>query len=192
MAGHDPRDQQTRHPGTGADEDTTELFRREMSDVRPIATDRIAPHPLRPRPNPLPLQTLQAEQQVLVDMLSDEQWPDDLETGDELVYLKPGLQSRLLQRLRRGHFALNAELDLHGLNVSEAREALAAFLRECAQRDHRCVRIVHGKGRGSRHGRPVIKGKVDRWLRLRDEVVAFCSARRVDGGTGAVYVLLKH
>ena len=186
MSRHDHSDD----PARPEHDDAPELFRREMRDVRRIEGDRVAPQRRRPRAQPL--KTLEAERQVLVDMLSDEHWPEDVETGEELVYLKPGLQSRLLQRLRRGHFAVNAELDLHGMNVAEARDALADFLRACALRDHRCVRIVHGKGRGSRHGRPVIKGKVDRWLRLRDEVVAFCSARPVDGGTGAVYVLLRH
>ncbi len=183
MCGHDRNDD-------SSDDESRDLFRREMRDVRRIVGDRAMPHPRRPRAQPL--KTLEAERQVRVDMLSDGPWTEDIETGEELVYLKPGLQTRLLQRLRRGHFAVNAEIDLHGLNVSEARDALAEFLHECALRNHRCVRIIHGKGLGSRHGRPVIKGKVDRWLRLRDEVVAFCSARRVDGGTGAVYVLLRH
>ena len=185
MSSHDGADD----PAVPEAEDPLELFHREMHGVRRIEGDRVAPP--RRRLHARPLKTLEAEQQVLADMLSDAHWPDDVETGEELVYLKPGLQSRLLQRLRRGHFAVNAELDLHGMNVSEARDALAEFLRVCALRDHRCVRIIHGKGRGSRHGRPVIKGKVDRWLRLRDDVVAFCSARSVDGGTGAVYVLLQ-
>ena len=186
MSADDPSDENSAHDS----DEQADLFRREMDGVRRIEGDRVAPDLRRPRPQPF--KTLEAERQVLVDMLSDEPWPDDIETGEELVYLKPGQQTRLLQRLRRGHFAVSAELDLHGLTVSEARDTLAEFLRECALRNQRCVRVIHGKGRGSRHGRPVIKGKVDRWLRLRDEVVAFCSARPVDGGTGAVYVLLRH
>lgn len=176
-------------PPVPAEDDLT-LFRREMKDVARLDTDRVPP--LRRRLRPVPLKTIENEQQVLVDMLSDQTWGEhELETGEELLYLKPGVQTRLLQRLRRGHFAVAAVLDLHGLSVTEARDALSVFLRECLLRDYRCVRIIHGKGRGSRHGRAIIKGKLDRWLRLREEVVAYCSARRVDGGTGAVYVLLR-
>jgi DNA-nicking Smr family endonuclease len=85
-----------------------------------------------------------------------------------------------------------AELDLHGMTSELARSALREFMAECRRRDHRCVRIIHGKGRGSSNRGPVLKGKVNRWLRQRDDVLAFCSARPVDGGTGALYVLLRH
>ena len=119
-------------PPVPAEDDLT-LFRREMKDVARLDTDRVPP--LRRRLRPVPLKTIENEQQVLVDMLSDQTWGEhELETGEELLYLKPGVQTRLLQRLRRGHFAVAAVLDLHGLSVTEARDALSVFLRECLLR----------------------------------------------------------
>jgi DNA-nicking Smr family endonuclease len=106
-------------------------------------------------------------------------------------FLRPGVQRRLLTRLRRGHFSIEAELDLHGMTTAVAHHELGQFLRHAKIRGIRCVRIIHGKGLRSPNGRSVLKAKVERWLRLRDEIVAFTSARPVDGGTGAIYVLLK-
>lgn len=94
--------------------------------------------------------------------------------------------------LQRGAIAVELELDLHGLRVVEAQEVLAQFLAECRRRRTRCALIVHGKGFRSDGRQPVLKQKVNYWLRLRQEVLAFCSARRQDGGTGAVYVLLRN
>lgn len=117
--------------------------------------------------------------------------PLETETGEELSFIRPGLQHRLLRKLRRGHFSIGAELDLHGMTVALAQVELTIFLKQAQARGVRCVRIIHGKGLRSRQGRPVLKFKLERWLRLREEVIAFSSARPVDGGTGAVYVLLK-
>lgn len=167
-----------------------ELFRQSVGRITRLHDDRIRPPGSKPAP--VPKQTLEDEQQVLRDMLSDDPGHVDLETGEELIFVRTGVQPRLLKKLRRGQFSVGSELDLHGMTVTEARDSLAAFLKECRSLGVRCVRIVHGKGLGSRDGRPVIKAKLDRWLRLRDEVVAFSSARPIDGGTGAVYVLLKH
>ena len=114
------------------------------------------------------------------------------ETGDELLYRKPGIQDKVFRKLRRGQFAVAAELDLHGYTVQHARDSLSDFLRECITRNRRCVRIIHGKGLRSGPGRPTIKSRIGNWLQQRQEVLAYCSARQVDGGTGAVYVLLKN
>jgi len=170
-------------------DDDIALFREAVGPVTRIRHERV--HTRAGQPRPLPRQTLADHEQVLRDSVSG--YPEfvETETGEELLFARPGLQHRLLRKLRRGQFSIGAELDLHGMNVARAREALAEFLRECRLRNVRGVRIIHGKGRGSRGGRPVLKNQVDRWLRMRDEVVAFCSARPVDGGTGAVYVLLK-
>ena len=96
----------------------------------------------------------------------------------------------MLRRLRRGEYAIRDELDLHGMTQDEARAALGAFLAEAVSQGQRCVRIIHGKGLGSGHRGPVLKSAVNRWLRRHGDVVAFSSARRNDGGTGALYVLL--
>jgi len=125
------------------------------------------------------------------DMLSEDYDPAELELGDELLFSRSGLQHGLLRKLRRGQFSIRMQLDLHGMTVAEARLALTQFLLDCRAANARCVRIIHGKGHGSLHKQPVLKGKVNKWLQQRDEVLAFCSARIEDGGTGAVYVLLK-
>lgn len=114
------------------------------------------------------------------------------ETGDELLYKKPGIQDKVFRKLRRGQIAVAAELDLHGYTVLHARDSLSDFLQECVTRNRRCVRIIHGKGLRSGQGRPTIKSRIGKWLQQRQEVLAYCSARQVDGGTGAIYVLLKN
>ena len=169
--------------------DDSALFRAHIGDVRRVSHDRVEPSPARPAP--IPRKRQEDEAQVCIDMLSDYFHPAELETGEELLFARAGMQNRSLRKLRRGHYRVQAELDLHGMTVPIARDALSAFLNRCRRLDHRCVRIVHGKGNGSRHRGPVLKTMVDRWLRQRDEVLAFCSALPVDGGTGAIYVLLK-
>ncbi|MCV6638989.1 Smr/MutS family protein [Candidatus Albibeggiatoa sp. nov. NOAA] len=174
------------------DETDVQTFRQAMQNLKglkPIQCDVIKPEPKKVAAIPR-----QREQEVLSirdEMMSDKYDPYDLETGEELVFMRKGVQRSVLRKLRRGHYSVNAELDLHGMIVPEAREAVAYFLHECQINQYRCVRIVHGKGYGSWNKLPVLKGKLSRWLQQRDEVLAFCSARQFDGGTGAVYVLLK-
>ena len=170
-------------------DDDIELFRKSIGPVTRLPDDRIAP--TRSRLRSTPRNTPQQEQRELQDMLSDESYEQGVETNEILLYSRPGTPSRLLKKLRRGQMHIGAELDLHGKTVAESQHALAYFLQHCSDDEIRCVRIIHGKGFGSRHGRPVIKSKLDRWLRLRKDVVAFSSARPIDGGTGAIYVLLK-
>ena len=167
-----------------------QLFMEAMAGVRPLTHDRVVLTP--PKPPPVPRQALADARDVLTEMMAEEYGPEALASGEELVYARPGLQRRVLQRLRRGHYSLGAELDLHGMTVPVARIALQEFLLECRRRHLHCVRIIHGKGRRSSNQGPVLKYKVDRCLRQREDVLAFCSARPADGGTGAIYVLLRH
>ena len=95
-----------------------------------------------------------------------------------------------MRKLARGNFAVQAEIDLHGLTVAEAKPRLKEFIEDSVRSHRRCVRVVHGKGLGSGTRGPVLKDSVNRWLRQWDAVLAFVSTRQVDGGTGAVYVLL--
>jgi DNA-nicking Smr family endonuclease len=166
------------------------LFREAMSDVRQLAHKPRVQKSKR-RPPPHPLQRHRDEQQVLVDMLSEPLDPSDLETGDELLFSRIGLQHKTLRRLRRGEYSIEAELDLHGHTKLEARQAVVEFLHRCQQQGCRIVRIIHGKGLGSHQKRGVLKQYVNHWLRQRDEVLAFCSALPCHGGTGALYVMLK-
>jgi DNA-nicking Smr family endonuclease len=102
------------------------------------------------------------------------------------------VQKRLLADLQRGHLEVELELDLHGLTAAHAERVLEEFLRDCARRGVRCALIVHGKGSRSAQRQPVLKSKVNYWLRLYEGVLAFCSATRRDGGTGALYLLLRN
>ncbi len=172
-----------------ADKEEADMFRRAMRDVKPLHCDWVPPR-ATPR-KPIPRQRLRDEAEVLRDMLSDYYDPADLETGEELVYLKPGVQHSVLRKLRRGQYSVRRELDLHGMFVAEARAAVNEFLRECRKRNLSCVRIIHGKGYGSHQKQPVLKIKLNHWLRQHDHVLAFCSARSMDGGTGAVYALIR-
>ena len=166
-------------------------FGEAVRDVTPLARKPRAEHPRRPHP-PQPVSRLRDDREVLVESVSDD--IDDeslLQTDESLSYCAPGIGADVLRRLRRGEWSIQAQVDLHGHRVDEAREALAGFLRDSVRRGLRCVRVVHGKGLGSAGKVPVLKGKVRHWLAQRDEVIAFCQARGADGGAGAVMVLLR-
>lgn len=166
----------------------TALFRRMVGKVTRLPQSRI--EPIRPRPVPVPLQSVQEDLAVLAEMAGGGTDPAQPETGEELAYRGPGLQERQFRKLRRGQFAVEAELDLHGMTAESAQAAVAGFLSRSRLAGKRCVRIIHGKGRGSRGGRPVLKMRLQDWLRRRRDVLGFCSARAMDGGTGALYVLI--
>jgi DNA-nicking Smr family endonuclease len=111
--------------------------------------------------------------------------------ADALVFQRPGVRTQVVRRLRRGLVPVEAELDLHGLSQAAARDQLADFLALSHDAGWRCVRIIHGKGVRSGARGPILKVAVDSWLRRHLNVMAFTSARAIDGGTGAVYVLLR-
>ena len=166
------------------------IFRESLGDIKHLKSDKILPE--GPKPAPKPRQKLADEAQVMREILDDPAEPDVLQAGDTLTFRRPIVQNTLLKKLRKGHFRIADELDLHGMNATEAKQALVAFVQTAYATNARCVRIIHGKGRRSSNHGPGLKPLVNRWLRQIDEVLAFCSARPVDGGTGAVYVLLKH
>jgi len=171
------------------DPDDRQLFRRWMSGVRPLAQKRAPGRP--PAPAPRPRQGEADDRAVTRAMLAAT--PAELEAagGGALSFSVPGIQHSVLRRLRRGEYRVQGEIDLHGLTAQEARARLADFLHGARRRRWRCVRVVHGKGLGSPGGRPVLKAWVNLWLRRRREVLAFCSAPAWDGGTGALYILLR-
>jgi len=145
----------------------------------------------RQRPEPHPHQRERDERAAMREALSDEVDVESLLlTDDGLSFRRPGIGADVPVRLRRGQWALQGELDLHGLTREEARERLSAFLREAHRRGQRCVRVVHGKGNGSPGRQPVLKDKVQRWLAQRVEVIAFAQASGAQGGAGALLVLL--
>ena len=168
-----------------------EEFRRATRDVEPLRAPRRAEPRRTPAP-PVPRQTRRDERAALKESLHGPRSIDDaIDSGDELVFLREGLSRQILRKLRRGHWVVQDHLDLHGMNREQAADAVGEFLRRCRARQLRCVRIVHGKGLGSRNREPVLKGKLRKWLVVRDEVLAFCQAPAADGGSGAVLVLLK-
>jgi DNA-nicking Smr family endonuclease len=145
----------------------------------------------RPRPPPEPRQRELDEQAALKEALSDEVDVESLLlTDDGLSFRRHGIALDVVTRLRRGHWAIQSQIDLHGLRRDEARDCLAAFVRESTRRGQRCLRVVHGKGHGSPGRQPVLKEKVQRWLAQCAEVVAFAQASGPQGGAGALIVLL--
>ena len=167
-----------------------DLFLNAVKDARPLSYEPY--HFVFERPKPIPKKFLADERQALKDSLSDHYIPaHELETGEELLYLRTGHSPDILSKLRRGHWVVQAYIDLHGLISDEARAYVAEFLNHCKKNNIRCVRIVHGKGLGSRNREPVLKHKLRNWLMQHDEVIAYAQARKVDGGSGAVIVLLK-
>ena len=168
------------------DHDDRELFRKQMGDVRRLDTGKTAPE--RPRPTPEARFARADRQAVLSESLSGGSEPD---AHAEFIYARPEVSRSVIRKLRRGKYSVASELDLHGLTASSARTALDEFLAASVERGHSCVRVIHGKGTRSGHRGPVLKPKVARWLRRRDAVLAYTTARPVDGGSGALYVLLR-
>ncbi len=171
-------------------EDDDDLFRRAMSGAKPLRTDdRVAEASRKPKPKARFSKA--DEHAVLAESLQAE--IDDIEqsSGDALRFKRASVSRTTMRMLAKGSYAIQAEIDLHGMTVAEAKPRLEKFVQRCAGNNKLCIRVVHGKGLGSGERGPVLKNGVNRWLRQWDTVLAFVSARQVDGGTGAVYVLLR-
>jgi DNA-nicking Smr family endonuclease len=165
-----------------------ELFRQAMEDVRPLRpANRVEPPPKRPAA--APRQQELDDRQVLRELLSLDRL-EEHETGEELLFLRPGYQSRILRRLRRGHYSVADTIDLHHMDVKTARQVLLDFIDHSLAQRQSCVRVIHGKGLRSRDV-PRLKLLSGRILRKHPRVIAFASCRPVDGGTGATDVLLS-
>lgn len=169
--------------------ENAEVFRAAMTGVQPLKCDnRLARR--RPRPAPVPTQFHRDEAAVLQELLQPVVDPAEIETGEELFYLRPGHSPRLLRQLRRGTFSCADSIDLHTLTEKVAREVLLQFIAQSNRRGFGCVRVIHGKGLRSQ-GPPVLKLMAQKTLRKHPSVIAFASCRPVHGGTGAVDILLK-
>ena len=166
------------------------LFRLSVGDITPLEdAGKVLLQP--PPPEPVPRQRELDEQAALEEALSDEMDVETLlETDEGLSFRRRHIGQDVVRRLRRGQWAIQAQVDLHGLRRDEAREALQAFLRLSRRLGHRCVRVVHGKGLGSPGKSPVLKSRVRAWLIQSRAVLAFVQARASQGGHGAVIVLL--
>jgi DNA-nicking Smr family endonuclease len=178
---HDARRQEPEHHG---------LFARSVGPVHALRDRRLADLQ-RPLPAPHPRQRELDEQAAVRESMSDEVTLESLLlTDDGLSFRRPGIGPDVVARLRRGQWALQGQLDLHGYQRDEARELVAEFIREAQRRGLRCVRVVHGKGHGSPGRASVLKVRVKRWLAQRAEVLAFAQASGPMGGAGALIVLL--
>jgi DNA-nicking Smr family endonuclease len=167
----------------------TDLFREAVGQVRRIRSDRDRSRP--PPPPAKPSQRELDEARVMDDLANAPIDFASVETGEEISYLRPGLQKRVLTRLRRGHWRVEDELDLHHMNLEAASSSIRRFLLEADRERMSCVRIIHGKGLRSGPEGPQLKRLTARLLSRHDRVAAFASAPPHDGGTGAVYVLLR-
>lgn len=176
-------------PPLSADE--ISAFRKAVREAEPLPENGKISHPPQ-RCKPKKNHTLQEPNPLPVDFLSDHvPWQDNQDTNEPLSYLRPGMAQDTLRKLRRGHWGIQSELDMHGMTSDEARLNLVAFLSECQHHGLRCIRIIHGKGLSSKNGESVLKIKVKNWLMQRYEVLAFCQAKPNEGGGGAAIVLLK-
>jgi DNA-nicking Smr family endonuclease len=166
-----------------------------FADVQPLPQGSRVRH-APPRPAPIPKQRIaDDEDALLASKYGAEPAPDTWEVGQEheagQTYLRRGLGTDILKKLRRGHWSVQGEIDLHGHTIDEAHDALADFLDDARQHGYRCVRVIHGKGLTSPNREPVLKGKVRAWLAHWDEVLAYCEAPPHAGGGGAVLILLR-
>lgn len=170
-------------------DDDLDLFRSEVGRVRRIRSDRDRSRPAPPPP--AANQRERDEARVMDDLAHGPIDFASVETGEEISYLREGLQRRVLKRLRRGHWRIEDELDLHQMNLEAASASIRHFIAEADRDRMTCVRIIHGKGLRSGPDGPQLKRLTARLLSRHDRVAAFTSAPPHDGGTGAVYVLLR-
>jgi DNA-nicking Smr family endonuclease len=171
------------------DDGDARAFREAMRGVRRLRRSS-SRFDTAPKPSPEARFTRADQAAVLRESLEPPGDESLLDTGDELSFRRPHIPEATLLKLRRGQYAVDAETDLHGMTGAEAKAALRTFIAAAASRGMSCVRVIHGKGRRSGTRGPVLKNVVNHWLQRSDLVLAFGSARSVDGGSGAVYVLL--
>jgi len=167
------------------------LFARAVGVVKRLPDPQkasLAP----PAAAPVAAQRQKDEEAVLRDALSDGfDVSTLLDTDEALSFCRPGIGPDVIQKLRKGGWSIQREIDLHGLRSDEARVALAEFIRNAHRQGLRCLRVVHGKGLGSPGKTPVLKSKVHSWLVQKNQVMAFVQAKPAEGGAGALVVLLK-
>jgi DNA-nicking Smr family endonuclease len=171
-------------------DDDIDAFRRAISDAKPLKQENHVPE-TKPKPKPRARFAKADEREVLNESLKDDIDAIEHGSGAGLRFHRASIGRRTMRKLARGGYSVQAEIDLHGMTVAEAKPRLADFIDYNAMQGNLCVRVVHGKGLGSGHRGPVLKNAVNRWLRKWESVLAFVSTRQVDGGTGAIYVLLQ-
>jgi len=171
-------------------DDDKEAFLRAMTGAKRIDADnRVPEHKVKPKPKARFAKA--DEEAVLFESLMDDIDTIEHGHGGALRFHRQHVGRRTMRKLTRGGYSVQAEIDLHGMTLAEAKPRLRDFIEYSATQNKLCVRVVHGKGLGSGERGPVLKSAVNSWLRRWDNVLAFVSTRQVDGGTGAIYVLLQ-
>jgi DNA-nicking Smr family endonuclease len=178
-------------------EGDAETFRAAVRDVKPLAHAPLAAGLEKPKRRAAKRASaaddLGAAMPLVGDLAADAaaSMADVVSGEGALSFQRAGVRIQVMRRLRRGLYPIEDELDLHGLNQTGARNRLAEFIAHSRDAGCRCVRVIHGKGYRSGARGPVLKTAVNLWLRRHTDVMAFVSARAIDGGAGAVYVLLR-
>lgn len=175
-------------PPPPPDDDDPQVFRRAMAGVRPLTAKAAIAPSSRPR---AVARFARARREPRAAEAVPGRSPAVRETGGQLQFRRAGVREAVVAKLARGQFPVEAEADLHGMRLHPAQDALRDFIGNCVVRRLRCVRVIHGKGLRSGPDGPVLKIAVSHWLRQFDAVAAYASARPADGGSGAVYVLLR-
>ncbi len=163
-----------------------DLFRDAMRGVKPLPHTKVTAPAAKP---PARRKAKESPQDDDIFAFSDYETLAEVGSEDILEFSRSGVQYKMLRKLRQGQYNVEALLDLHGKTVEEAREALGKFLLRCKQNKLRHVLVIHGKGRSN--NKPILKNKLNNWLRQTDQVIAFCSATPKDGRGGALYILLR-
>ena len=171
-----------------SDQDDIDLFRQEVGDVEHIRQDKIIPVTTASGVTTPRNVTIRDSDINLADIYAHH---EEVGSEEALRFRRSGIQERQLSKLGNGKIKIDAELDLHGMIIPIAHQALVDFINDCLSYNIRGARVIHGKGWSSKHHKPVLKTKLNHWLRDMDDVLAFCSARTEDGGTGALYLLLR-
>ena len=166
----------------------TNFFKEAMSGVTPLTHDKAYHEVEKPKAN---RRKEDEEELIIHDPLSNELDIEEVDATEILSFCETGIQKSVFRKLRTGYYAISDELDLHGTTIKQAKQILVYFLQETPQFEGCCVRVIHGKGHRSGNNKPVLKNHVNHWLTEHERVLAFHSAKPKDGGTGAVYVLLK-
>ena len=177
-------------PSDCLSEEDKALFRKALGDVTPLKkTQSLVPKPM-PRPSSVPRKKA-PEPEAKSDLSLSDSYAQEVHSDSILSYGEQNIPHRRMRQLKKGHIAWQARLDLHGLRIDAARQTLWDFIDTENRKEHRCLLIIHGKG-SLRFEAPVLKNHVNHWLRQLPHVLAFHSALARDGGSGAVYVLLKN
>jgi DNA-nicking Smr family endonuclease len=172
------------------DEDKN-LFQKAVKNVKPLKIKSKTIEIPVSKPKPIAKKLIEDEERVLLDSISDDYIYENIDSGYGLLYLRHGHSPDILNKLKKGYWVVQGSIDLHGMISQEAKSYIVNYIQDCKKRHIRCIRIIHGKGIGSKNKEPILRNKVKNWLAQKDEVIAYAQAPNYDGGSGAVIVLLK-